>query len=168
MLRTFLVLKNLTNWPSLYFGFCFSLLSWRLEKTYFFIRFYRKGIGVDLIEECFLLLFCFVIIVLILTHLALLFWETDFIWRSLKCLFNIFAKIISPTDVFLDELLILLFSKRLAHNLFTKSDPSSASIKLRLRLDIFQLFVKMYPFFLNIFILQRKCPNNFSKFIENN
>ena len=80
------------------------------------------------------------------------FLRNRFYMEISKMSFNIFAKI-SPTDVFLVELSISLFSKRLANNLFAKSDPSSASINMCLRLDIFNIcenvsvFLYTYLFF---------------------
>ena len=58
LLNTDLISEVLKKSPNLNFGFCFCLLSWRLDKTNFLFKFLKSSTGVIFVELRIVLL-CF-------------------------------------------------------------------------------------------------------------
>ena len=141
----------------LYFDF-FVLSSDVLKHIPHFPKDVRKG--VNLVEECFALIFLFVREVILSVHIALLFSETNFSRRSVIVILNFSAKT-APVDEKRLSLLIIFYwrnqSEFVLQTLFPHLSHSSlVFLFVDLRMVLKALFVCLFS------TLKWNWPNNFT------
>ena len=121
-------------------------------------------IGVNLVEICTPLLYCFVFMANTSIQLASSRSKTGFFETIFHNSMKRSAKT-APEEVFLEYLLIFILFRKSVKILFTNSPPASVSSKFGFLFEVIRIFSKVFYSNSN-FIFQRNCPTKFTGTVD--